>query len=94
MLTIVPVQDKTGIVLSGFDSDAYSTKILEWFNSGYVRNKFSFEKFITKLALHNYKNLNLSPTYWNTLSPELKENLIEFINTGSVKELAQFNFLD
>jgi hypothetical protein len=39
------------------------------------RNKLSIVKFITKLTLHNSKNLYLSPAYWDGLHHDLKEKI-------------------
>ena len=92
MLTIVPVEGKTRIILSCFKSDIYAAHIIEWFKLGYSRNKVSILNFITKLTLHNSKNLYLSPSYWNELTSGRKQMLIEFINKGSYEELGKFSF--
>lgn len=92
MLTIVPVEGKIKIILSCLKTDIYAAHIIEWFKLGYSRNKVSIERFITKLTLHNSKNLYLSPSYWNELTSVRKQMLIEIINKGSYAELGNFSF--
>jgi hypothetical protein len=94
MLTVVPVDGKTRIILSGLKSDGYANEILSWFRQGYRRNKITIENFITKLILHNSNNLFLSPSYWNEMSSELKEKIRSFISGSSNVDLGQFNLLE
>lgn len=94
LLTIVPIETKTRIILTVFAKDNYATKILEWFKFVYRGNKLTIETFTTKLILHNYKNLFLSPDYWFSLPQELKEKIISFINGDSMVDLGNFNLFE
>ncbi len=94
ILTIVPIEKKSRIILSGFVKDNFATKILEWFKFVHKVNKLTIEVFITKLILHNYKNLYLSPDYWFSLPDALKLKIISFMNGDTTVDLGKFNLFE
>jgi hypothetical protein len=94
MLTIVPIESKTRIILSCFKSDTYATNLLDWFELGNSRNEASILNFITKLILHNSKNLYLSPMYWDSLSSDFREKLFSFVNNNEACDIDRFNFFE
>lgn len=94
MCTIVPVNGRTNIILSGLKSDIRATHAVYWFKTVHTRNNLTIEHFITKLVLHTTKNLYLSPNYWNSLSSDFREKLISFVNSDKASHLERFNFFE
>jgi len=94
MCTIVPVNGRTNIILSGLKSDIRATHAVTWFKLVHTRNNLTIEHFISKLVLHTSKNLYLSPQYWNSLSSDFREKLISFVNSNEAGDLGRFSFFE
>lgn len=44
--------------------------------------------------LHTSKNLYLSPQYWNSVSSDLREKLMSFLNSNKAGDLGRLSFFD
>lgn len=53
MCTIVPVNGRTNVILSGLKSDIRATQAINWLKMEHTRNNLTIEHFISKFTLHD-----------------------------------------
>lgn len=98
IITFLPDNDQTLVILMAFKNDKESVNLLNELNE---LNDFKLERAITSLVIANCENTFMSPLFWNFLGKKRQRKLLdEFVHSTFSSEYdnkffhSSFNFFD